>query len=85
MAQRVKDPPAIQEMCVPSLGQKEWRENGNLFQYPCPENPTDRGAWRDAVRRVTESDTTSTGTAGWSCIARAGSNGKLVCTLVSPL
>ena len=30
MAQRVKDPPAIQEMCVPSLGQenpleKEWQ------------------------------------------------------------
>ena len=27
--------------------------NGNPLQYPCLENPMDRGAWRAAVHRVT--------------------------------
>ena len=29
--------------------------NGNLVQYSCLENPTDRGAWRAIVHRVTKS------------------------------
>ena len=29
--------------------------HGNPLQYSCPENPMDRGAWRAAVRGVTES------------------------------
>ena len=33
-------------------------ENGNPLQYPCLENPMDRGAWRATVHGVTkESDT----------------------------
>ena len=32
--------------------------NGNPFQYPCLENPTDRGAWQATVHVVAESDTT---------------------------
>ena len=31
--------------------------NGNPLQYSCRENPMDRGAWRDRVRGVTESQT----------------------------
>ena len=32
--------------------------NGNPLQYSCLENPVDRGAWRAAVHKVAESDTT---------------------------
>ena len=31
--------------------------SGNPFQYPCLENPTDRGAWWATVHRVTKSQT----------------------------
>ena len=31
--------------------------NGNPLQYPCPENPMDRGAWWAPVPGVTESRT----------------------------
>ena len=31
--------------------------HGNPVQYPCLENPTDRGAWRATVHGVTESQT----------------------------
>ena len=31
--------------------------NGNPLQYPCLENPMDRGAWWATVHGVTESDT----------------------------
>ena len=49
MAQRVKNPPAMQktqEMQVQSLG---WEDspgggNGNSLEYSCLENPMDRGA-----------------------------------------
>ena len=30
---------------------------GNPFQYSCPENLMDRGAWRALVHRVTKSQT----------------------------
>ena len=32
--------------------------NGNLFQYSCLGNSTDRGAWQAIVLGVAESDTT---------------------------
>ena len=32
--------------------------HGNPLQFSCLENRRDRGAWRAAVHRVTESDTT---------------------------
>ena len=32
--------------------------NGNPIQYPCLENPLDRGAWRARVHRVAESGMT---------------------------
>ena len=31
--------------------------HGNPLQYPCLEDPMDRGAWRATVRKVTESRT----------------------------
>ena len=30
---------------IPGLGRSPGEGNGNPFQYPCLENPTDRGAW----------------------------------------
>ena len=36
------------------LGRSPGEENGNLLQYSCLENPTDRGAWRVTVHRVTK-------------------------------
>ena len=31
--------------------------NGNPLQYPCLENPMDRGAWRATVHRVSKNRT----------------------------
>ena len=31
--------------------------NGNPLQYPCLENPMDRGAWQDIIHRVAQSQT----------------------------
>ena len=47
VAQRVKNPPAMQETQVQSLGQEDspGKGNGNPFQYSCLENSMDRGAW----------------------------------------
>ena len=46
-AQRVKNPPAMQETQVQSLGQEDspGKGNGNPFQYSCLENSMDRGVW----------------------------------------
>ena len=42
----VKNPPAMQEIQVRSLGQEDALEkNGNQLQYSCLENPMDRVAW----------------------------------------
>ena len=43
---------------IPGLGRSPGEGNGNPLQYPCLENPMDRGAWRATVHGVTESDTT---------------------------
>ena len=55
----VKNLPAMQEMCVQSLGQEDMEKNGNPLQYYCLGNPMDRGAWWTVVRGVArESDMT---------------------------
>ena len=56
----VKNPPAMQEMWDQSLSQEDSLEkgNGNLLQYSCLENSTDRGAWRAVVHGVTEESDT---------------------------
>ena len=57
VAQTVKDPPAMQETWVRSLGQEDspGEGNGNPFQYACLGNPMDRGPWQVAVHGVTKS------------------------------
>ena len=37
---------------IPGLGRSPEGGNGNRPQYSCLENPTDRGAWRAAVREA---------------------------------
>ena len=36
-------------------GRSPGGERGNSLQYPCLENPTDRGGWRATVRNVSKS------------------------------
>ena len=43
---------------IPGLERSPGGGPGNTFQYSCLENPVDRGAWRDTVHGVAESDTT---------------------------
>ena len=56
----VKNPPANagDDGSIPGSGRSPGEGNGNLFQYPCPENSVNRGAWQAPVHRVAESDTT---------------------------
>ena len=42
---------------IPGLGRSSGGGNGNLFQYSCWKNPTDRGAWQATVHGVTKSRT----------------------------
>ena len=56
----VKNPPAnagdVRDMgSIPGLGKSPGAGQGNLLQYSCLENPTDRGAWQATVRRVAKS------------------------------
>ena len=44
VAQTVKNLPAMKE-AQPGPGRSPGGGNGNPFQYSCPENPKDRGAW----------------------------------------
>ena len=40
---------------IPGSGRCTGDGNGNPLQYSCLENPMDRGAWWDVVRRVAKS------------------------------
>ena len=59
MAQMVKNPLAMQETWVQSLGWEDSLEKGDSYplQYSCLENPTDRGAWQATVHGVAKSRT----------------------------
>ena len=59
MAQLVKNPSATQETWVQSLGWKDPLEKGKAthFSILAWRIPIDRGAWRDAVHRVAQSQT----------------------------
>ena len=43
---------------IPGSGRSPGGEHGNPLQYPCLENPMDRGAWRATVYRVAQLGTT---------------------------
>ena len=55
----VKNPPAVQETWVPSLGLEEPLEKGMATQpqYSCLENPVNKGTWRTTVHGVAKSQT----------------------------
>ena len=58
----VKNPPANagdlrDGGLIPGLGRFPGGGHGNPLQYPCLENPMDRGAWRATVHRVTKRQT----------------------------
>ena len=59
VAQVVKNWPAMWDTWVQSLGWEDPPEKGKVYplQYPCLENPTDRGAWLATVHGVTKSQT----------------------------
>ena len=42
---------------IPGSGRSPGGGHGNPLQYPCLENPMDRGAWQFTVQRVTKSQT----------------------------
>ena len=42
---------------IPGSGRSPGEGNGNPLQYPCLENPMDRGAWWATVHGVTKSQT----------------------------
>ena len=46
---------ACNDPWVPGSGRSPGEGNGNPLQYPCLENPVDRGAWQAAVHGVAES------------------------------
>ena len=53
----VKNPPAnagyVKDTgLIPGLGRFPGGGHGNTLQYPCLENPMDRGAWWATVNRV---------------------------------
>ena len=54
MAQTVKDPPAMQETQVPSLGQEDPLEEGMATHSSILawRIPMDRGAWGATVHRI---------------------------------
>jgi len=57
----VKNLPAKagEESWIPGLGRSPGVRTVNPFQYPCLENPKDRGPWRATIRGVAkETDTT---------------------------
>ena len=40
---------------IPWSGRSPGEGNGNTLQYPCQENPMDRGAWQSTVHSVAKS------------------------------
>ena len=57
VAQMVKNPPAMQETRVQSLGQEDPLNKGmaTVLQYSCLEYPMDRGTWWATVHGVAQS------------------------------
>ena len=45
------------EGTIPGLGRSRRGGNGNLLQFSCLENSTDRGAWQATVYGITKGQT----------------------------
>ena len=60
LAQMVKNPPAMQETWIPSLGWEDPLEEcmATHYSFLAWRIPRDRGAWQATVHGVTESDVT---------------------------
>ena len=43
---------------IPGSGRSPGEGSGNTFQYSCPGNHMNRGAWQATVHSITESNTT---------------------------
>ena len=61
MAKLVKNLPTTagdigDEGSIPGSERSHGEANGNPLQYPCLENPMDRGAWWATVHGVTKSE-----------------------------
>ena len=56
----VKNPPvkAGDISSIPGSGRFLREGNGKPVQYPCLENPKDRGTWQATTHEVSESDAT---------------------------
>ena len=52
------------------LGRSPGGGNGNPLQYPCLENPMDRGAWKATVQSVTKSQTQLSLSTAWLIILK---------------
>ena len=52
----IKNPPANagDTSSIPGLGRSLGEGNGNSLQYPCLENPMDRGTWQATVDGATK-------------------------------
>ena len=66
---------------IPGLGRSPGEGDGNPFQYSCPENPMDRGAWQDTVHGAAESDMTEQ----LSAHTENTTKEKKLCVLPSPI
>ena len=52
---------------IPGLGRSPGGGHGNPLQYPCLENPMDRGAWRATVHGVSQTGTWLTWLSKYLC------------------
>ena len=59
MTQMAKNQPANTRDVgsIPGSGRTPGGGNGDPLQYPCLENPMDRGGWWATVHRITKSQT----------------------------
>ena len=55
---------------IPGSGRSPGGGHGNPLQYPCLENPMDRGAWRATVHSVAKSQTQLKGSSMHACIGQ---------------
>ena len=66
---------------IPGSGRSPGEGNGSPLQYPCLENPMDRGAWWATVHWVAESDTTKG--PHFSVTSISLSSSSLICSSIS--